>query len=249
MEFSYQEIKINYSKEGDGEAIILLHGWGQNLHTFDSLVDVLKGKYSVYTLDLPGFGYSDEPETTWSISDYSDMLYNFCHQLKIRKPIILGHSFGGRIAIKYASTYKNISKLILVDSAGVNVNRGIKYYIHRWHYKLVKYYYQITKNEEKLTEWFEKHASSDYKNATEKMRETFKKIINEDLTKDLKKIKVETLLIWGENDTETPIECAIKMQKKIPDAGLVRLEGLGHFPYLEDKEWFHIILRNYLDIK
>lgn len=249
MEYKYLDVRIHYIIEGEGDPIILLHGWGQSLHTFDSLIEVLKKKYLVYALDLPGFGYSDEPEGSWSTDDYSKMLNSFCEDLYISKPIVLGHSFGGRIAIKYASTYNNINKLILVDSAGVNVNRGIRFYLKRWYYKLVKYYYQLTKNEEKVTEWFDKHASADYKNATDNLRNTFKKIVNEDLTKELKKIEAETLLIWGENDSETPIECAVKMQKKIPDAGLVRLEGLGHFPYLEDKKWFNIILMNYLDIK
>ena len=92
-----------------------------------------------------------------------------------------------------------------------------------------KNYYKLTKNNVKLEEWFNKHASNDYKQATEKMRLTLKKVVNEDLRKDLRKIKAETLLIWGENDTVTPLKIAFKMQKKIPNAGLVRLEGLGHF--------------------
>lgn len=249
MEYKYQELKINYLKVGEGKPIILLHGWCQNLNTFEGLIDVLKTKYTVYAIDLPGFGFSDEPEDPWSVKDYSNFLDKFCTDLKIHRPIILGHSFGGRIAIKYASNNSKIRRLILVDSAGLNINRGIKFYFRKWRYKLVKNYYKLIKNNVKLEEWFNKHASNDYKQATEKMRLTLKKVVNEDLRKDLRKIKAETLLIWGENDTVTPLKIAFKMQKKIPNAGLVRLEGLGHFPYLEDAKWFHIIIKNYLDIK
>jgi pimeloyl-ACP methyl ester carboxylesterase len=124
----------------------------------------------------------------------------------------------------------------------------MKFYLRRWKYKITKNYLLLTKNKIGLQKLFDKHASDDYKQASEIMRGTLKRAVNENLRRDLKKIKVETLLIWGEKDTVVPVKAAIGMQKLIPNAGLVMLEGVGHFPYLEDAHSFDIIIKNYLEI-
>ena len=119
MEYKYLDLTINYECIGVGDPIILLPGWGTNLHTFDTLIQQLKTKYCVYAIDLIGFGMSDEPEEPWGVSEYTRFLECFMKDYQINRPIILGHSFGGRIAIKYAARNQNIDKLILVDSAGI----------------------------------------------------------------------------------------------------------------------------------
>ena len=117
MDYIYKNKYVYFEKTGSGNPIILLHGWGVDISIFDSITNMLKTKYTVYAIDLPGFCKSEEPDIPYNLDDYVELLYQFIVDLDIYNPILLGHSFGGRIAIKFASSYK-VNKLILVDSAG-----------------------------------------------------------------------------------------------------------------------------------
>lgn len=162
---------------------------------------------------------------------------------------MLGHSFGGRIAIKYASKYQNLSKLILVDSAGIKKKISLKKKWQILRYKWLKYYYKKTVQIEKYNQLIQESGSSDFVAASNVMKGTMTKVIKEDLRKNLKHIQVETLLIWGKDDKETPYQDAIYMNKKIKNSGLVTFENVGHFPYLERKQYFHIVIGKYLGVE
>lgn len=248
MNYKYDKLNINYDIVGNGPPIIMLHGWGTNYHTFDSIVTNIKKCYTVFLIDLPGFGMSDEPRYIYNLNNYVHFLKTFIEELQIDNPIILGHSFGGRIAIKYASKYENISKLILVDSAGIKKRLSIKKKLEILKYKILKKFYRITKNIKKYNELTNTYGSTDYINSTNIMKCVLSKVVNEDLTKLLKNIKVETLIIWGKDDLTTPYTDAIKMNKYIKNSGLVTIDSAGHFPYLERKKYFNIILNNYLEV-
>ena len=115
-------IRINYEEKGEGELIVLLHGWGSNIRLFANLIALLSRKYKVVAMDMPGFGESQEPPAAWDVSDYVQFVVDFLSDYSDKKIMFLGHSFGGRVIIKLNSRGDlpfEVSKVILVDSAGI----------------------------------------------------------------------------------------------------------------------------------
>jgi len=252
LEVIINNLKINYIKAGSGtKNILLLHGWGANYTLFDIIIKFLSQKYTVYAIDLPGFGLSDIPKEAWDIDDYVKLVIEFIKVMKMRELSILGHSFGGRIIIKLNSKKElpfKIEKNILIDSAGIRPKSKIT--IKKVTYKILKKAFgnklikKVFPNAiEKLKTKF---GSTDYKNATPIMRDTLVKVVNEDLTNYLSNIKIPTLLIWGTKDTATPLQDAILMENLIPDAGLVKIEGAGHYSFLENPQLVNSVLEIFL---
>ncbi len=242
-------VKFSFTVEGEGSPIILMHGWGCNRTTLASIENVLTPTMQVYNIDFPGFGESTEPMEIWGIEDYTQLIEKFIKAENIENPILLGHSFGGRVGILYASRNK-VKKLILVDAAGVKPTRTLKYYYKVYTYKTVKKLLPIifgkSKGQQLLDKYRGKVGSSDYNSATQKMRTIMSKVVNEDLKFALPKIKCPTLLIWGKNDTATPLKDAQIMEKLIPDAGLVAFDGVGHYSFLENPYQFAAVLKSFL---
>ena len=166
-------------------------------------------------------------------------------QEKIKDPIIIGHSFGCRIALNYAYKYP-VYKMVLTGAAGIRPNRDLSYYFKVYSYKLMKKILSI-KGLEKLKEKYMKNAgSSDYKNTSGVMRSTFVKVVNEDLRPILKDISTPTLLVWGEKDEAVPLEMGKIMEKEMGDATLVIFEGDDHFAYYHEWVRFNRVLDAYL---
>lgn len=226
-------INIHYEVKGEGKPIVLLHGWGANSYTFEGLVKHLEQSFRVITVDLPGFGESEIKEAL-SVEQVSEVIRRLLIFLNIEKPIILGHSYGGRIGIKYCSKYQ-AERLILVASAGIKQNLSISKKIRIMVYKTLKKMH-ISLN----------MGSSDYKNASPILKKMLVMTINEDLSEDLKQIKIPTLLIWGKDDNVTKLLDAKKMEELIDDSGMVVMENCGHFPYLEQPVYFKIVLDSFL---
>lgn len=244
-------LKINYEASGEGQPVVLLHGWGASIKTMEIVHNYLKNHCKVYSLDLPGFGQSDEPPFPWELSHYADLVEQFLNQMQITNPIMIGHSFGGRIIIKLAGEKQlPIKKIILVDSAGVKPKRTMKYYAKVYTYKLIKKTFQLPFVKPFTAKLFErvkgKFGSADYKNASEIMRQVMVKVVNEDLRHLLPKVKPPTLLIWGENDQATPVSDGKLMEKLIPDAGLVVFQNAGHYSYLDKFNEFAIVVASFL---
>ncbi|UQZ88075.1 alpha/beta hydrolase [Deltaproteobacteria bacterium Smac51] len=249
-------ININHYDRGTGEAVLFLHGWGSNFDSFISFLDSLTGYYRVCALDLPGFGKSQEPPTAWSVGDYADFVLGYIRQLGLERVILIGHSFGGRVIIKMAGRKDpplDFPKIILVDSAGIRPEKTAKQKIRQSVYKLVRNIISIDFIEKRwpelLESWRRKNASADYLNASPLMRQCLVKTVNEDLRRHLPLISSPTLLIWGENDTATPVEDARVMEKMIPEAGLVVLKNAGHYSFLDQGYTFGRVLDSFLDIK
>jgi pimeloyl-ACP methyl ester carboxylesterase len=240
-------IKTNYKKSGKGKTIILLHGWGCDLHIFDNLHNLLEQHFTVYSVDLPGFGKTDQPQTAWTIEDYSGFVGKFIELNDIDSPILLGHSFGGRISIILGARIQ-LNKIVLIGSAGVKPTRGIDYYLKVYTFKAGKHIIRlISRNDELLNKWRKTFGSSDYQNTSGIMQKVFVNVVNQDLKNFMHKINVPTLLIWGENDTATPIKDARIMEKLIPNSGLVILKNCGHYCFLEKSYEFNIIINNFLN--
>ena len=242
-------INIHYTVEGSGAPLILMHGWGCDHSTVASVARVASQTNTVYNIDFPGFGKSTEPTEIWGVERYTRLIEDFCKTLNIEKPSLAGHSFGGRVAIVFASR-NPVDKLILIDAAGVKPRRSLKYYFKVYSFKLSKLIYKAVFGAEKAQERIEKErsrrGSSDYRNASPQMRAIMSKVVNEDLCHLMPKITAPTLLIWGENDTATPLSDAKKMERLIPDAGLVSFPGCGHYSFLDNPGQFAAVLNSFL---
>lgn len=230
-------VNLHYRQTGTGAPVILMHGWGCDLTALSLFERVGAENHTVYNLDLPGFGKSSEPPEPWGIEEYTRLLEEFVSALGLENPIILGHSFGGRVAILYASR-NPVARLVLVDAAGVKPSRNIKYYCKVYSYKLAKAVYPTLVGRERAAEIIEnmrsRRGSYDYNNSSPIMRKVMVKVVNSDLRHVMSSIKAPTLLIWGENDTATPMRDARIMKKLIPDAGLVSFPGAGHFSFVDN---------------
>jgi len=221
-------VNINYLDYGseDGNTIVLLHGWGQNIQMMDMLGRPFLNDFRIINIDLPGFGKSEEPKEVWSLEDYVEMLEEILNKLNIKKPIIVGHSFGGRVAIKYAGSHDVLKVVLLGSPFRPSGKKSFKTKILKALKKV-----PIIKN---LENWAKtKLGSRDYKNASVVMRGVLVKAINEDLTEYAKNIKVPVLIIFGDNDSEVPLSEAKALENIINNAGLVVYEGCTHYAYLE----------------
>lgn len=255
MEAVIGNTKIEYTDTGSGDAVVLLHGWGSCKEAFAPVIATVSEKYRVIAPDLPGFGKSSEPPDVWDVGDFADLIKRFIVSLGLEKIILLGHSYGGRVSIKLAASTSlpfEISKLILVDSAGIIPRRGIGYKMRVYSYKAAK----KIMNTPPLRKLFpgavekmqKKRGSSDWQNASPVMRGCLVKAVNEDLEPLLPRITAETLLIWGTEDDATPICDGELMEKRIPGAGLAKIPGAGHFSWLDSPAVFDAVIRSYLKI-
>lgn len=242
-------IKVNYKKQGSGKKVVLLHGWGGCADSFLPVFNYLSQKFEVYAIDFPGFGESDLPPEPWDITDYNNMLRKFFDLLQIDKAMIIGHSFGGRVAILFSANNPSyVEKIVLVDSAGIIPKRTLKYHISVYKFKLMKKLFVLLgskgSKEQRLEKFYDKYGSNDYKQAGS-LRQTFVKVVNQNLRGYLPQIKAPTLIIWGEDDKDTPLYFGKIMEKEISDAGLVVFKGAGHFSYLDKINDFNIIVSKF----
>ena len=238
MKIKLKNIDINYIQYGEGKDIVLLHGWGQNIEMMKFLGDKFSNDYRITILDFPGYGESDEPEEAWFISDYCDLVHDLVTELKIKNPILIGHSFGGRVAIKYASLY-DVDKLVLFGAPCIRKQKELdaKTKFLKWAKTLP--------GMNGIGEYMKKYIGSrDYKAASPIMRQVLVNTVNEDLSEDAKKIKCPTLLIWGTNDTEAPIEEARELEQLLKDGALIELVGT-HYAYIENLDQVTNILYNF----
>lgn len=246
---------ICYKTTGTGDkTVVILQGWGTDLGVYDSVAGVIDGsRYRVIQFDFPGFGGSDEPKEPWDVDGFADFFCKFMEVMQIKKATLIGHSYGGRVIIKLAARESipfEITNIILIDSAGVLPVRTTaqKWKIRK--YKILKKFLNMkliyAMFPEVIDDWRSRQGSADYRNATPMMRQCMVKAVNEDLTELLPKIRQEVLLIWGDQDTATPIRDAHIMEEKIPNCGLAVIPGTGHFSFLEKPAQFRGIMEAYL---
>ena len=229
MQKRIKDVDVNYVMYGkrDADTICYLHGWGQNIQMMQPVGDPFDEEFNIVIIDLPGFGLSSEPTSIWTLNDYVECVKELLDSLDITNPILVGHSFGGKISLLYASKY-DVKKLILFGSP-------FKKEIEKESLKL-----KILKGLKKvpginkLEGFAKKHiGSTDYKNASEIMRKIMVEHVNTDITEDVKKINAPTLIVWGTLDQAVPLERAYELEKLIPDAGVVVYENCTHYAYLE----------------
>ena len=228
----YKKIKginINYITYGNesGDDVVLLHGWGQNIDMMRPIGDRLKNKFKISIIDLPGFGGSSEPKEVLSIYDYVDILKELLGELNIKKPNLVGHSFGGKISIVYSSKY-DVEKLVLLASPFCKEIEKLSLKT-----KVLKKLKKVPILN-KLENIAKKHiGSSDYRNASETMRKILVEHVNLNVIEDAKKINVPTILIWGTNDSEVSLNRAYELENLIKDSAVIEFQGCTHYAYLE----------------
>ena len=228
----YYEVYGNKPK-----SILILPGWGNTRTTFTNIINFFKNDYTVYIIDYPGFGNSPLPKKELTIYDYALVIYLFIKENKINCPVIIAHSFGGRITSILLSKYKiKVNKIILMDVAGIKRFKKLRVIIKETIYKILKkasYFLPTLKRELYLNSLLNIFASPDYQEVPSIMRNTFKNIIKEDLRKHYKNITCESLIIWGSQDYDTPLKDAYYLNKVIKDSGLIIYSKANHFSYLQ----------------
>jgi len=232
-------IRVNLRITGEGKPFLILHGWGGSSDSWDKVQRLLSlAKYRVIVPDLPGFGKTKTPRKAWGVGDYGDFIFELTEKLNLDNFYLLGHSFGGRIAVKFAVSYPDkVKKLILCDAAGIKP---------KWYFKN-KLIFTLARIGNavftpKLLSRFKDGARNffykflrhyDYVKAEGTMKETIKKVLQEDLFPELAKIKIPTLIIWGRKDKLVPVKYAYDFYQEIENSKIVILRGIGHSPHLE----------------
>jgi pimeloyl-ACP methyl ester carboxylesterase len=238
--------RLAYRSAGEehrSTALVVLHGWGVSLDAVAPIQTALAAERHVLAFDLPGFGQSDPPAAVWGSSDYAEVVKRALHSLSLGQIDLVGHSFGGKVAILLASCWpKLVRRLVLVNSAGIRPTRSPIYAGRVLTFKAARRLAGRLPGAGWLSQ---RLGSADYRVAGP-LRSTLVRVVNEDLRPLLPRITAPTLLVWGDQDRETPPSDAAIMEREIPDAGLVVFHGAGHYSYADDQPRFCRVVSNFL---
>jgi len=249
------DLEVNYKINGKGKPLLILHGWGGSSTSWTKVLEILSKKgFRVICPDFPGFGRSKTPLKTWGVGDYVNFVNEFIKKIpsEFAEPFfLLGHSFGGRVAIRFSVLNpQKIKSLILCDSAGIKQKWGLK---ERLIFRLAKIGNAIFTP--KILARFKDKARNlfyvflrhkDYAKANGTMKETMRKVLDEDILPDLSKIKTKTLIVWGERDKMVLVKYAFVFKEHIKDSKLIILPKIGHSLHLEVPEKLAEIIISFL---
>jgi pimeloyl-ACP methyl ester carboxylesterase len=239
-----------YQDNGQGDPVVLLHGWGASSQSLAGVAASLATGFRVVSVDLPGFGWSGAPTDAWGTAQYADHVRQLLDELGLGKVALVGHSFGGRIAIFLAATHpEGVKRLVLVASAGVRSRQRLavraKVVVTKFLRRVLTLPGWGRVGERILQRWQDRVGSRDYR-AAGAMRPTLVKVVNEDLVPMLPMIQAPTLLLWGDQDQEVRRPAVETMAAQIRGARLVTFPGAGHFPFHDAPEEFQRHLTDFL---
>ncbi len=257
MVYDYNGLKVRYEVFGSGgQNVLTLHGWGGCIDSFKPVINRLSTGKRVFALDFPGHGNTAEPPAPWSVTEYMQMTEAFIRDVIGGQTDIVAHSFGCRVAILLSAEHPQlVNRLVLTGAAGIPSKKtGKKTFKSRLYKTLKKLVLSKPakmllggKTTDKLQEaLIQRFGSPDYRVLSKNMRMTFNRVIAQDLTGKLKDIQASVILLWGENDTETPLWMGEIMEREIRDCALVKLNG-GHFAYLDDFGKFIAVTESFLN--
>lgn len=249
-------VHLHFTDSGNagGRPVVLMHGWGCDVSTVASIADALEDARRVISVDLPGHGLSSEPPLLpdgrpWGVDEFALCIEGLVRSLGLKNPALVGHSYGGRVAIVMGSR-NPVEKIVLVDSAGIKPRRKLSYYWKVYSFKAMKRVLPFIVGRKRAGRIIEKKrarsGSADYRQASAMMRMVMSRSVNQDLRHLMPLIKAPTLLVWGENDTATPLRDARIMENLIPDAGLVAFPEAGHYSFLDNPVQFRAVIRSFL---
>lgn len=252
MQITVDGLSIRYQDRGEGRPLLFLHGWGTEAATYHLILDHLSARFRIIAPDLPGFGGSEQPPAPWGVEEYAAFVRHFLEAVGVRPEVVMGHSNGGRILLYLLSETPPAlpaGQAVLIDSAGIRPKHGFGWYVRVYSYKAAKRFVTLAPVR-RLWPELEARAkahfgSADYQRADERMRQTLVRLVNSDLSDRLPRIAASTLLIWGEDDEDTPLADAKLMEQRIPDAGLVVLKG-DHFAFAEQWPQCRAVLDSFL---
>jgi pimeloyl-ACP methyl ester carboxylesterase len=229
--FTYKNQALHYRFHSNSDTtLVFLHGWGQSMVMMEPLEQHFKPMVSTLNLDFPGFGLSAPLNDVWSIYDYADAVESLLKQLGIVDPVFVAHSFGARVALILSHRLKT-SKMVLTGAAGLKPKLSLQTHLKIRMYKLLKIGLRIPVLGPKLIPLKAHFGSDDYKQTQGALRQTFVKVVNQDLKELLSEINTSTLLIWGEHDDATPLWMGKLMEKKMKDAALIVYDDEDHYAY------------------
>lgn len=245
-------LKTEYQIWGEGSIpVLLLHGWGASFDTYRGIAAALGDRCRLYAVNFPGCGGTEKMHEPWNLNDYCDFVLEFIKAMKLDNPIMIGHSHGGRVVMKTVADGRvNPPEIVLLDAAGLIPKKSFRQKMRARNFKIIKRVLTLPplKNHTQglLNRARAHYGSADYNAAPEVLRKTLVNLVNTDIREILPNIKCPTLLIWGENDTATPLEDAKTIESLIPDAGLCIIKGTGHFSFCEKPYEAHAILRSFI---
>lgn len=228
--------------------VVVLHGWGASLDAIVPIVNGLSATLAVLALDLPGFGQAEPPPRAWSVDDYAEHVLRLCDAHGHARFSVVGHSNGARIAIALASSHpERVGRMVLTGAAGIKPRRKPSYYGKVAVAKAGRVVGTLGGAPgRRLQERMRRRvASQDWLDASEAMRGTLRAVLAEDLSPRLASIEASTVLVWGEDDADTPLWMGERMERAIPDAALIKLKG-GHYVYAERAAEFNRIAEHFL---
>lgn len=251
MDINIDGLNIKYTDEGSGQPVLLLHGWNSSYTVYNGIINLLKSRYRVVALNFPGCDGSDTMENPWTLEDYCNFVLKFMAALNIENPIMFGHSHGGRVTLKMAAEgMVNPPKIVLLDSAGLIPKKSFKQKFRAKSFKVIKWFLTLPIIKKFSGGLLEKarnyYGSADYNAASEVLRKTLVSLVNTDLRDIIGNITSPTLLIWGENDTATPLADAKIIESKIKDSGLCVIKGTGHYSFCERPYEAQAIINSFL---
>jgi pimeloyl-ACP methyl ester carboxylesterase len=244
MNLEVDGILTHIERVGEGRPVLLLHGWGPASVTLDKhllpLARQLQGQYEVTMLEFPGHGASGLPGDTWGVAEFAAWTLKAMDQLALKKPVIVAHSFGGRVALHLAAHHPDrVSSLVLTGCAGLRPRRSLKGWVRTRIFQAGRLGIQalglIPAIADKSKDWLASlrlaFSSQDYLATPETLRGSFSQIVRQDLRPLLPDIQQQTLLVWGELDSATPLWMGQAMAREMPHARLLVYVGDDHFAY------------------
>jgi pimeloyl-ACP methyl ester carboxylesterase len=248
-EVSYVEargVRTRVRRAGEGPPVVVLHGWGGRLESMIPIADCLHDRFLTVALDLPGFGESQMPPEAWGSEEYAQHVAAVLESMGIARAHFVGHSFGAKASLCLAAARPDmVDKLVVAGSPGLRASPSLEARIKRVVSRTARSVGRLGAPGRALRDSiYRRIASRDYREAGE-LRPILVRVVNEDLADALTKIASPTLLVWGVGDHDVPVTMARRMEKLIPDAGLVTLEGAGHFSYLDQPARFCRIVRHF----
>jgi len=228
--------------ENGQEPILILHGWGASSESWGEVKSFLEGRgYRVFAPDLPGFGKAQPPQNPWSTDNYVEWVKGFCEKEDLSQVFLLGHSFGGGLALKFTAKYpEKVSRLILVAPAIKRQKQGKQYFYFALSKigRLIFYLPPISFLKPLARRVLYRFIGTRdyYKLDPEKdsvMKETFKKVIRENLVQFLPRVSVPALIVWGNIDKIIPFKDSSVLKEGIRGSELVVIPDMGHAPNLK----------------
>ena len=251
-----QGLSVHYEILGDGDQTVLfLHGWGAPITAYRPVLELLARRFRVVAFDMPGVGGTGEPAQPLTLDDYVSFTLDFCRAVDLKQVTLVCHSHGGRIAVRLLSDSAcpvQCRQALFIDAAGVPPQRSAGWKLRQQAYKLLRTLGTARLTAPLFAERYEvtrdRRSSADYRAASPVMRKTLSNVVQTDLTSLMPAIRAEVLLLWGENDTATPLSDGRRMESLIPGSGLAVVKNAGHFPFVDNWPQFKAITEAFFSL-